>query len=80
VVTAARPRKEHTVSQSQSKDPGKTEVRKNVEVAEAEKSDDVTCDNHPGRKARNFTGGGAYSINLCDECTPPWFKNEDAAR
>ena len=27
-----------------------------------------------------FSGNNAYLVNLCDECTPPWFKDEDAAR
>jgi hypothetical protein len=54
----------------------KTEAAKNAEVATGDKSDDVKCDNHPGRKARVFTGGGSYSLRLCDECTPPWFTEE----
>lgn len=35
---------------------------------------DTKCDNHPDRKAKTFTGGGAFEIHLCDECTPAWFK------
>lgn len=62
-----------------AKDPVKKEVDANVKVADEPREDDVKCDNHPGRKARTFTGNGAYEIHLCDECTPPWFKNEDAA-
>jgi hypothetical protein len=53
------------------------EVQDNLEVADQPREDDVKCDNHPQRKARNFTGNGAYSVNLCDECTPSWFKSED---
>lgn len=60
------------------KDAAVKETEKNVAVSEEPRSDEVKCDNHPGRKARNFHGG-AYSINLCEECTPPWFKDEDAA-
>lgn len=44
--------------------------------AEADKSKDEFCENHPGRKGRVFTGGNAYYTVLCDECTPPWFKSE----
>lgn len=54
-----------------AKDPALKEAQSNQAVAEEPK--EVKCDNHPSRKARNFTGNGAYSINLCDECTPPWF-------
>lgn len=42
-----------------------------------EDKDSVKCDNHPQRKARTFTGGGAFKIHLCDECTPSWFKPEE---
>ncbi len=49
------------------------DVADNVETAAEPRSDDLKCDNHPQRKARNFTGGNAYSINLCDECTPAHF-------
>lgn len=55
------------------------ETQANVETAAEDRSDEVKCDNHPRRKARTFTGGGAYSVNLCDECTPPWFKDEESA-
>jgi hypothetical protein len=59
----------------------KTDVEKeaeaNAKVAAEDRSDDIKCDNHPHRKARNFTGGGSYSINLCDECTPPWFLSDE---
>lgn len=74
-----RTRKEWTVSQSQSKNPEKYVEKKVAETAAGEKSDDVTCDNHPGRKARNFNGGGGFSVNLCDECTPPWFETDPSA-
>lgn len=57
----------------------KTEVAKeaaaNAAVAEEPRSDDVKCDNHPQRKARTFNGDNAYVLHLCDECTPPWFKD-----
>ena len=46
------------------------------EESEEDKSE-VKCDNHPHRKARTFTGGGAFEIHLCDECTPPWFKTDE---
>jgi hypothetical protein len=59
-----------------AKDPVAKEVAKNVEVSEEPKDDGVKCDNHPGRKARTYTGNGAYEVNLCDECAPPWFKDE----
>lgn len=55
------------------KDPAEKEVQANLETSEEPRSDELKCDNHPYRKARNFTGGGSYSINLCDDCTPPWF-------
>jgi hypothetical protein len=61
---------------SKPKDPVEAEAKANAEVAAEDRSDDVKCDNHPGRKARTFTGGGAYSVNLCPECTPSWFKDE----
>lgn len=60
-----------------AKTPVEKEVADNVAVAEEDRSDDVKCDNHPGRKARTFTGNGAYEINLCPECTPPWFEDEN---
>jgi hypothetical protein len=56
-----------------TKSPEVKESEANAKVAAEDKSDEVKCDNHPHRKARNFTGGGSYSINLCDECTPTWF-------
>lgn len=59
-----------------AKDPAVKEVEANAAVATEPRSDDIKCDNHPGRKARNFTGNNSYSLNLCDECTPAWFKNE----
>lgn len=59
-----------------AKTPVEKEVADNVAVAEEDRSDDVKCDNHPHRKARTFTGGGSYSVNLCDECTPAWFKDQ----
>lgn len=62
---------EQTVSKKTDAD---RELEDNVEVAEAPLSDEVKCDNHPARKARTFTGNGAYSLNLCTECTPPWFE------
>jgi hypothetical protein len=62
-----------------AKDPAVKEAEANAEVASEDRSSDTKCDNHPGRKGRNFTGGGSYSINLCDECTPPWFKDESPA-
>lgn len=62
----------------------KTEVEKeiqdNLETSEGEKSAETKCDNHPQRHGRNYTGNGAYSINLCEECTPPWFTDEDLAK
>jgi hypothetical protein len=61
---------------SKPKDPAEVEAKANAEVAAEDRSDDVKCDNHPQRKARTFTGGGTYSVNLCDECTPSWFKDE----
>jgi hypothetical protein len=64
---------------AKSKDPVEKEIQDNLETAEEDKSGETKCDNHPQRKGRNFTGGNAYSINLCDECTPPWFKDEDAS-
>lgn len=39
----------------------------------------VKCDNHPDRDAKTYTGGNFYRVNLCPECTPPWFKDEEAA-
>lgn len=62
-----------------AKDPAVKEAEANAKVAEEDRSDDVKCDNHPHRKARTFTGGNAYVVNLCDECTPEWFKDEGAA-
>lgn len=41
-----------------------------------EQSDGVKCDNHPDRDAKTFTQDGAIEVNLCEECTPPWFKDE----
>lgn len=41
----------------------------------SEPKDSVKCDNHPDRDGHNFTGDGAFSINLCEECTPSWFKD-----
>lgn len=61
------------------KDPVEKEIQENLETSDEPRSDDLKCDNHPYRKARNFTGGNAYSVNLCDECTPAWFKDEEAA-
>lgn len=55
------------------------EQQDNLATAEEDRSDEIKCDNHPRRKARNFTGGGAYSVNLCDECTPAWFTDEETA-
>jgi hypothetical protein len=66
-------------SKTVAKDPAVKEAEANAEVASEDRSSDTKCDNHPGRKGRNFTGGGSYSINLCDECTPPWFKDESPA-
>lgn len=68
-------RKEQTVTKP-VKDPAVTEAEANAEVAAEDKSAETKCDNHPGRQGRNFTGGGSYSINLCDECTPKWFKQD----
>ena len=62
------------------KNPVEKEVAANVAVAEEPREDEVKCDNHPQRKARTFTGNGAYAINLCEECTPVWFKDPDEAR
>lgn len=59
-----------------AKDPVVKESEANAEVAAEERSDELKCDNHPYRKARNFTGGGSYNLNLCDECTPSWFKTD----
>lgn len=60
-----------------AKTPAEKELADNAETAEEPKDDDVKCDNHPGRKARTFTGNGAYEVHLCDECTPPWFKDAE---
>ena len=50
----------------------------NAEVSEEPRSDDAKCDNHPHRKARTFTANGAIApIHLCDECTPPWFQDDE---
>lgn len=57
--------------------PESADLIENVETSEEPKS--VKCDNHPGRKGRNYTGANSYSINLCDECTPPWFQNKDTS-
>lgn len=40
---------------------------------EAEISDTVDCDNHPGRPAVLTTDldGAIQPINLCEECVPP---------
>jgi hypothetical protein len=54
--------------------PSVEERDANADVAEGDK--DAKCDNHPQRKARHYTGGGSYSVNLCDECAPPWFTEE----
>lgn len=44
--------------------------------AEAEEGkSDEKCHNHPDRKGTVFTGGNAYYVVLCDECTPAWFKS-----
>lgn len=69
-------RKEKTVAKT-TEVP--TDVADNVETSEEPRSDDLKCDNHPYRKARNFTGGNVYSVNLCDVCTPPWFKDAEAS-
>ncbi len=55
----------------------KDSVEKELEIRaqEAEGEKDSKCDNHPGRKARTFTGGGVYDIHLCDECTPAHFSD-----
>ena len=45
--------------------------------AESDGDKDTRCDNHPQRKARTYTGGGAFEIRLCEECTPPWFKADE---
>jgi hypothetical protein len=38
--------------------------------------DQVKCDNHPDRDAVTYTLDGRIApINLCEECTPSWFKN-----
>lgn len=58
------------------KTPVEKEVADNAAVAEEPRDDDVKCDNHPQRKARTFTGNGAYEVHFCDECTPPWFQDE----
>lgn len=62
-----------------SKDPVKAEAEANAKAAEEDKSAETKCDNHPGRQGRNFTGGGSYSINLCDECldATPWLKGTE---
>ena len=54
-----------------TKDPVEKEIE--VRATEAEADKNAKCDNHSGRRARTFTGGGAYEIHLCDECTPEWF-------
>jgi hypothetical protein len=72
----ARAHKEQTVA---TKTPQQREAEANAEAAEKDKSADTKCDNHPGRKGRNFTGGGSYSINLCDEClgATPWLSEAE---
>lgn len=59
-----------------TKPPEVKEAEANAAVAAEDKSAETKCDNHPRRKGRNFTGGGSYSINLCDECldATPWLK------
>lgn len=59
--------------------PTKEERESNLETSEEDKSAETKCDNHPQRYGRNYTSGGAISVNLCDECTPPWFKDEEAS-
>lgn len=71
-----RTRKEQTVPKTAA-DPVEAEIAANAEVADQDKSSETKCDNHPGRKGRNFTGGGSYSINLCDDCTPSWFQTAE---
>jgi hypothetical protein len=56
---------------------GTAEKELEVRAEEAEAEKDSYCDNHPQRKARTFTGGGAYEIHLCDECTPPHFTDAE---
>ena len=51
-----------------------------AEQKNRETEPEVKCDNHPDRAARTFTANNAIKVNLCEECTPPWFKNADAAR
>ena len=56
------------------------QIEDNLEVSEQDKSDEVKCDNHPRRKARTFTANGAIApVHWCDECTPPWYKDEEEA-
>lgn len=56
--------------------PDVKEVEALHEQAEADKSDDEHCENHPGRKGRVFTPNNAVRLVLCDYCTPSWFKTE----
>ena len=60
-----------------AKSPEVKEAEANADAAAQDKSAETKCDNHPQRQGRNFTGGGSYSINLCDECTPPWFRDAE---
>ena len=41
---------------------------------------EVKCDNHPDVAGTTYTGGGAFRVNLCEACTPPWFKDKESAR
>lgn len=51
---------------------------KPAETTSNDEEKQAKCDNHPHRNATTFDQGGAIvPINLCEECTPEWFRSDD---